>query len=86
MASRPNVFKCPNYQDCLTGYRGEDIEVFPGMVEVCPECGAVLQEVKKQTPAFVADLINLAIVAAFAGALWLAWPWLSALLTTAQRR
>ena len=79
MASRPIVFKCPNYQDCLTGYRGEDIEV-------CPECGSVLQEVKKQTPAYVAYLINLTIVAAFAGALWLAWPWLSALLTTAQRR
>jgi hypothetical protein len=74
MASRPIIYKCPNYQDCLTGYRGEDIEVFPEMAAVCPECGGALRTVPKTTPAYVAHLTNLAIIAAIAGAFWFAWP------------
>jgi hypothetical protein len=79
MAKRPIIYKCTNHLECLTGYRGEDIEVFEGMAMVCPECGAGLRAVPKQTPAIVAHLINLAIVASVCGALWFAWPAISAL-------
>ena len=79
MAERPIICKCPNYLECLTGYRGEDIEVFPGMAAVCPECETPLQPVKKQTPAYVAHLINLAIIGVIAAAGWFAWPKISAL-------
>ena len=79
MAHRPIIYKCTNRLECLTGYRGEDIEVFPEMAAVCPECGAALSPVPKQPPASVAHLINLAILCAIAGALWFAWPTLSAL-------
>ena len=79
MAERPIIYKCTNYQECLTGYRGEDIEVYPEMAAVCPECGGALTPVRKQTPAYVAHLINLAIVGAIAGTLWFAWPWISSM-------
>lgn len=79
MANRPIFWKCTNYLECLTGYRGEDIEVYPEMVPVCPECGSVLRPVPKETPAYVAYLVNLAILSAIAGALWFAWPSLSVL-------
>lgn len=79
MAERPILYKCVNYQECLTGYRGEDIQVFPEMAAVCPECGSALRPVPKQTPAYVAHLINLGIIFALAGALWFSWPALSAL-------
>ena len=79
MAERPIIYKCTNYQECLTGYRGEDIEVYPHMAAVCPECGSALAPVRKPTPAYVSHLINLAIISAISGALWLAWPRLSAL-------
>lgn len=77
MAERPITYKCTNYQECLTGYRGEDIEVYPHMAAVCPECGAALHPVPKQTPGYVAHLVNFAIIFAIAAALWLAWPTIS---------
>jgi hypothetical protein len=74
MASRPILYKCPNYQNCLTGYRGEPIEVYPEMAAVCPECGGALHPVPKPTPAYVAHFINLLTISILAGVAWLAWP------------
>ncbi len=82
MANRPHIYKCPNFQECLIGYRGEDIEVFEEMQAVCPECGAVLQPLPKRTPAYVGRLIDLAVLAVVAAALWYAWPSISAFLTS----
>ena len=79
MAERPIIYKCTNFLECLTGYRGEDIEVFEGMAAVCPECAAALTPVPKQTPAYVSYLINLGIICGIAGALYFAWPALSTL-------
>lgn len=81
MANRPHIYKCPNFEGCLIGYRGEDIEVFDGMHAVCPECDSVLQPLPKRTPAYVGRLIDLAVVVAVAAALYYAWPSISALLT-----
>lgn len=74
MASRPILYKCPNYQNCLTGYRGEVVEIYPEMAAVCPECGSALHRVPKPTPAYVAHLTNALIIAILAGLAWLAWP------------
>lgn len=74
MASRPILYKCPNYQNCLTGYRGETVEVYPEMAAVCPECDSALHRVPKPTPAYVAHLTNALIIAILAGIAWLAWP------------
>ena len=74
MASRPILYKCPNYQNCLTGYRGEAVEVYPEMAAVCPECSSALHHVLKPRPAYVAHLTNALIIAILAGIAWLAWP------------
>ena len=71
---RPTICRCPNYTNCLLGYRGEDIEVTPEMELVCPECGTPLIETKRPRTSVVPSLVNwLAIVAVLVGIYFL-WP------------
>lgn len=72
---RPVLSRCPNYSNCLLGYRGEDIEVMEGMAPVCPECGTALIPKKKPRTALVPMLVNWITIALLAAAAWLAWPW-----------
>ena len=71
---RPVMSRCPNYSQCLLGYRGEDIEVMEGMVPVCPECGTALVPKKRPRTALVPMLINWLTIAMLAVAAWVALP------------
>jgi hypothetical protein len=79
MATRPILHKCPNYQNCLIGYRGEAVEVYREMAAICPECGSALVRVRKPTPAFVAVGSHLLILCAIAALAWAMWPKVAAL-------
>lgn len=71
---RPVISRCPNYSNCLLGYRGDDIEVSDGMEPICPECGAKLVPKTKPRTAVVPMLINWLIIAILATGAWFAWP------------
>ena len=73
---RPAMFRCPNYSNCLLGYRGEDIEVSEGMDPVCPECGTPLEPKKSPKTSLIPSLINWITVAALVCIAWLVWPFL----------
>lgn len=71
---RPVLSRCPNYSECLLGYRGEDIEVVEGMAPICPECGTALVPKKRPRTALVPMLINWLTIAMLVTAAWFAWP------------
>lgn len=74
---RPVISRCPNYSNCLLGYRGDDIEVSEGMEPVCPECGATLIPKAKPRTAVVPMLVNWLTIAAIGAAAWFAWPYVT---------
>src|SRR5688572_33426851 len=74
-AMRPVLSRCPNYSQCLLGYRGEDIEVAEGMAPVCPECGTALVPKKRPRTALVPMLVNWLTIAMLVIAAWFAWPY-----------
>ena len=71
---RSSIYKCTNHTGCLTGYHCDDVEIGSDAAMVCPECGSVLQRVKRRGRGVPAWLVNGLTIAAFAFALWLAWP------------
>ena len=71
---RPVLSRCPNYSECLLGYRGEDIEVVEGTEPICPECGTALVPKKRPRTALVPMLVNWVTIAMLAVAAWFAWP------------
>ena len=71
---RPVLSRCPNYAQCLLGYRGEDIEVLEGMEPICPECSTPLVPKKRPRTAIIPMLVNWLTIAMLATAIWFAWP------------
>lgn len=71
---RSSIYKCTNHIRCLIGYHGDDVVIEADAARVCPECGSALRPVRKRRRGVPAWLINGITIAAFAFAIWLAWP------------
>ena len=60
--------KCHNYSGCLRAYRGEEIEIATGALQICPECGKPVEPISKGGPLLKVLGILLLVGALGAGA------------------